>query len=163
MDDLEQKLDDVIKALKVKYAEGQIVTASRIELEKRELSLSDRMKKSQDKELALNQLATDLASQRKFIEEQTHRNEKLLEGIKKERETLTVTGKERDDYTRNNEYLKIRESALEEKTLQLQRDKALFRKQEEATKEYQGLLEAREKRIKAREEYLDNIDKQTQL
>lgn len=159
MNDLEQKIHDVIKILEVKLQEVKGVEGQRIALENSQVVASQREERLNDREVSLVKRENDIASQQKYIDAEYEKHVKLLATITKERDLLKVTGEERQKYDRDLATLEIREKTLIQKTEDYEKDKLLLSKQDESVKEYQRLLTAREKRITAKEESLDNIER----
>jgi len=159
MNDLEQKIHDIIQTLEVKLQEVKSVQSKRQALENSQLVASKREERLNDLQIDLGKREADVASQKKYIDGEVEKNTRLLAGITKEKELLEITAEAKQKHDKDVAYIEVREKALADKTLEFEKDKALFKKQDDAVKEYQSLLTAREKRIKAREESLDNIER----
>jgi hypothetical protein len=155
--ELQQKITDITNLLSVYLQEAQALEAKRASIEATNYSLTERETRLNYRQKELFQKEQDVTAQKKYIEENLEKNSKILEGIKKEREFLRIDATAKAQFEKDTAYLEVREKELQEKLIAFEKEKALSKKQEAATSELITILDAREKRIKAREAHLQML------
>lgn len=161
--ELTDKIENIVSLLNAYNAEAKsLVTQVEIH-QKKEQQLTQREERINNIEIGQAQKQRDLEAQKEYIDEQTIKNKSLVDKILAEKTDLEIKASDKEHFEKAQATLKVQEKDLETRLVALEQDKALFKRQEEATTELQQLLEAREKKIKAKEEGLNRREQLTQV
>jgi len=171
MNELEQKIHDVIKTLEVKLQEIKDIENQRIALENSQLVASQRDEKLNDRELSLVQRERDVTSQKKYIEDQNISMQTLVAKIQREKKELAELVDQKRQLEKDRLQLELDkkgfESLLNEKQkfeadkVSFEHERDLFIKEKKAHYEAQQLFAIREKNLKQKEERMANIERMT--
>jgi len=171
--ELQQKIEEVVKLLRAYSFEIQEIESKRSSLEASELVNSERERKVVLREIEIQKKETDLISQQKYIEELDKNNAIILSKIKKEKESLTLLVSQRRSFEQERLQLEIEKKSVEQLKRELdhlrydkeqfEQEKKLFNKEKEAIKEEHKLLALRQQNIILHEERNDKIERMTQL
>ncbi len=157
IEELQRRIHEITNILSVYVQEAKDIESKRTALENSGFVQTERETRLNLLQTKITKSEQDLIAQRNYIDEQVTRNSKILEGITKEREFLKIDAAKKDAFDRDSAYVAVREKTLETKLIAFEKEKALIKKQEAATTELIEILDAREKRIKAREAHLQML------
>jgi uncharacterized protein (DUF3084 family) len=171
--DLQVKIDDIIKLLKVSMEESAAVEAKIKYLDESQILLSRREKSIYDREVSIKKREADIDAQKKYTEEQNRNAQLVLNKITTEKELLKGLVDEKRELEKEKSQVEIEKKGIEQmkKELeylkyqkeQLEQERKLFTKEKEAIKEEHKLLAIREQNIIAKEQRQDKIERMTSL
>jgi hypothetical protein len=171
--ELQAKVDDVIKSLGVALSEVESIEASRRASQNLDYAVTLREKNIYTREVAIKKKEEDIEAQKKYIEEQNKSAQSVLNRITLEKEVLKGLTSRKHEIEQEREQLEADKKSFE--TLQREKDtflsnlatfekeRKLFAQEKLALIEGQKLLAMREGNIKAKEERLDKIERMTEV